>query len=455
MSQMNENVETYSGTWWGLTLTEGTNSKKKRYKGVLYRYPNGRLELKIDFIDCVTNVPLQDFDIVWGNCDGRKFTLFNVRNNGYEYVKRMLTLLYDVEYALRNAHISSIDTKLRYNSCIVTYKYLRQWITKPKITHESDNDTCSISIDTTPMDTIVESEIENDISVGLYGEVCITHIIDSAVQADSVIHAENSTLLQITSGKRLSVCSFTNLINEFSIFLSIICMCRQQHPTAIQFQNRDANECADLWFERKELLQPTLYGFLIDSTTFRQKGESILKAWHSDFARLYPIADYMIRSSCYDNVFNITKFTLVAHALDGYFKRFVNKKDKSQGKNHQKYKDEVIALLDLFKDIDVIKDDKEFIDTKALADSRNAYSHLIPEEEQTKVVTDAKQLFQLTQKCKMLLYCCILKYMGLSMDDINECCNISDIKTMTKEKMPKHVNVWEPTVAANHKLAVL
>ena len=103
----------------------------------------------------------------------------------------------------------------------------------------------------------------------------------------------------------------------------------------------------------------------------------------------------------------------------------LNKKDG--GKDIRKYKEEVDILLDRFKDVEVIK--KININTEVLEQSRDKYSHLIPDEEKPLAV-EGLELYALTKKCKVLLTCCILDMLGLDTDEINLCCNKSYLSSI-------------------------
>ena len=140
-----------------------------------------------------------------------------------------------------------------------------------------------------------------------------------------------------------------------------------------------------------------------------------MRRWHSNYTQVSPICRYLIQTIHY-NTFDFPDFLIVAHALEGYHKRFLNK--KNGGKDKQKYKEQVDILLDKFKDVEVIK--KSNIDTEVLTQSRDKYSHLIPDEEKPLAVT-GQELYDLTIKCKILLTCCILDLLGLNIEEINMC----------------------------------
>lgn len=52
----------------------------------------------------------------------------------------------------------------------------------------------------------------------------------------------------------------------------------------------------------------------------------MLFAWHANFEQLSPICNYLIRSLRYNRFFDAPDFLIIAQALDGYYKRFINKR---------------------------------------------------------------------------------------------------------------------------------
>lgn len=69
------------------------------------------------------------------------------------------------------------------------------------------------------------------------------------------------------------------------------------------------------------------------------------------------------------------------------------------------------------------------IDPIVLKDSRDKYSHLYPDEEESKAV-EGEDLYWLTEKCKILLTCCILNMLGLTNSEINLCIEGSPIQNI-------------------------
>lgn len=76
------------------------------------------------------------------------------------------------------------------------------------------------------------------------------------------------------------------------------------------------------------------------------------------------------------------------------------------------------------------------IDADELTQSRHKYSHLIPDDDRklTKAVA-GDELYDLTQKCIVLLTCCILDNIGLTTEEINICFEDSAIRQIV-DKLP-------------------
>ena len=63
-------------------------------------------------------------------------------------------------------------------------------------------------------------------------------------------------------------------------------------------------------------------------------------------------------------------------------------------------------------------------DLKAATGSRHYYSHILKlEKKQDKSALDGIELYTLTKKLRVLLFCCVLNFLGLSNDRINEMLN--------------------------------
>ena len=165
---------------------------------------------------------------------------------------------------------------------------------------------------------------------------------------------------------------------------------------------------------------------LIDFDALKEKVPTMFGIWHQNYDKISPISSYLVDSLQKKKTFGVPDFLIIAQALDGYHKRFVNKR---KGKDNRKYDEQIEVLLNQFNDVEVIQ--KCYIDPKVLRDTRHKYSHLFPDDEKSLAV-DGDELYWLTEKCKILLTCCILNMIGLSNIEINQCCENSPITEMIK-----------------------
>ena len=163
----------------------------------------------------------------------------------------------------------------------------------------------------------------------------------------------------------------------------------------------------------------------------------MLSLWNENFDKIAPISGYLIDSLQRKNRFDVPDFLIIAQALDGYHKRFVNNKNKGdclkakvidhQSKGRDKpsqYEKDINVLLSQFNDVNCIQ--KCHINPKVLAHSRDKYSHLLLDKDKPFAV-DGWDLYWLTERCKVLLTCCILNLLGLTNEEINLCCENSPI----------------------------
>ena len=227
--------------------------------------------------------------------------------------------------------------------------------------------------------------------------------------------AEQTTTYNIEISEKGSIRQYLSLISEFSEFLSIA-LFAQQHPNDIRFRSKEDGCYYQFLFKRRLSTNPRGLS-LLDYKKIKGKVSDMLFVWHSNHEHVAPIANYLIRSMRYDTPFDAPDFLIIAQALDGYYKRFVNKQD---GKDTKQYKHEISKLLKRFHTIEAVR--KCNIDSEVLTQSRHKYSHLVPDDDAAvQKAAKGEDLYWLTEKCKVLLTCCVLELLGLNNDEINKC----------------------------------
>ena len=414
---MNTNPQIYHGEWWVPALAdrdtrmvyhepEKMMGHEKRYTGTLKYY--GDADTTLESYRVPSNFHSRHYhenEVMWGkDANGHIFTLFNVlmkehRMGDFTCTKFVVGLI------LMGEHVLSIEDS-RFKNCEVHFPYLRNWAFYNSITHGDAGD--SVYFKTPYTATNLLETINND---GACWRLWQGQTIERTIHDLTIIQI---TTLEIEAVKALSIRSYLKQIEEFAQFLSIA-LYGDQNPTEIKFVNKESGHECVLLFKNDTSVDPDVFT-LIKFDLLKEKLPVMLNQWHDNFDKIAPISSYLIDSLQKKSRFDVPDFLIIAQALDGYHKRFVNKKD---GKDHQKYEDGIRMLLEQFEDVECIQ--KCHINPKVVTQSRDKYSHLLLDEDKPLAV-EGEDLYWLTEKCKILLTCCILNMLGLTNKEINLCC---------------------------------
>lgn len=422
---MDNNPQVFHGEWWvpavadhdtrmNFLQPEGMMGHERKYTGTLTYY--GDKDSTLELYHTPSSFHSKHYsqnDVIWGkDANGNIFTLFNVMMNE-QRLSDFSSAKFVVAYILIGEHVLSAFDKC-FGGCVVQFQYLRNWAFHDNISKSNAGKSILFK---TPIyaEKLLEATIEDGYCWRLWqGQVINRDIYDLKIV--------QTTTFEIEALEAISIRSCMRQIVEFAQFLSIA-LYGDQNPSEIKFVNKEnKHECIFL-FKMDASVDPGVMS-LIKFGIFKEKLPKMLNTWHENFEKMAPISSYLIESLQKKNRFDVPDFLIIAQALDGYHKRFVNKKD---GKDIQKYKDQIEILLNQFKDVKAIV--KCQIKPEVLTDSRNYYSHLFPDEE-IKSAVEGDDLYWLTEKCKILLTCCILNLLGLTNKEINLCCENSPINQM-------------------------
>lgn len=408
---MSEAPKTYHAVWWVPDCKRRFNGSKHtgtlKYNGD----ENSTLEVYHEPSQGTVFRAYEHYDVVWGeSAGGQLFSLFNlVFSSQQDYTKTS----FNVNFILIGAHVLTLEEPC-FDTCVSRFEFLKDWAFSQRITQSSTQDAEDFHLDMSQREPLTSVEIEEGITTYLWSELSYHVTRDS-------LAAEQNTNYDIEIKEKGSIRDYLSIISEFTEFLSIA-LFAPQHPYEIRLKNKGEYQSCQLLYKQHRSYNPR-HVTLIKYDKLKDRIPSMLFEWHSNHEQVAPIVSYLVRSIRYDNPFDTPDFLIIAQALDGYFKRFLNKKD---GKDTHKYKDGIDKLLTRYKDVDVIKQIK--LDSTVLEQSRNKYSHLIPDDDKKhQNAATGTDLFWLTQKCKILLTCCILDMLGLSVGEINLCCNQSPL----------------------------
>ena len=389
--------------------------------GTLYYNENKPLKLEVYHEPkqgLISNM-YHHYDIIWGkDANGYEFTLFNANMSIPEQKDQAFDISkeeYIIDYVILGRHVESIDEPV-FDICIVKFPFLKNWAFQDNRLENRNGNFLSCEVELARGQPFLETEIEEGVKIAL-----LPHSEYISGRYDTTI--VQNTYLRITTDKPIPTRRFMQLVFEYSQFLSLA-LFSNQSPIKIELRTRkEPRRWSFLLYEIESSVEPYEIP-LIKYDKLKAKLPSMLLAWHLNFEQLSPIVNYLIRSLQYKRFFDAPDFLIIAQALDGYYKRFVNKKD---GKDIKQYKCQITKLLEHFKDIYLLQDCG--IDVEELTQSRHKYSHLLPDsDEKMEKAVIGEDLYNLTQKCIVLLTCCILDNIGLTTEEINICFNDSAIQ---------------------------
>ena len=433
---MNTNPQTYHGEWWVPAVAdhdicmvalnpEQMMGLEKKYTGTLTYYGDEDSVLELYRVSSsLTSSHYVNNRVMWGkDANGRIFTLFNVvmkEKHGFD----ISSIEFVVGAILIGGHVLSIDGKFS-KKCVVRFPYLNNWLF-----YETKKYLNPIFVDSSyKLDaafgrkTLLEVVLEQGLLWKISNDINIAEDVRG-------ISIKKNPLLEIESSEPISLKSVLKQIGEFEQFLSIALYSNQSFEN-IQLLSIETGKTCDLLIKRELSFDP-LFSSLIKFDLLKEELPSMLVKWHENFDNIAPISSYLIDSLQKKNSFDVPDFLIIAQALDGYHKRFVNKKDGWH--NRPTYQEQIEILLNQFSDVKAIKACR--INPVVLKDSRHKYSHLYPDDEKSLAV-EGDDLYWLTEKCKILLTCCILNMIGLTNKEINLCFEQSPIQDILNSLPPE------------------
>lgn len=432
---MSQKPHIYHGEWWVPAVAdyntrmnfpepEQLMGHEKKYTGTLTYYGNEDSVLELLHVPSTSHYShYGQNNVMWGSDrNGNRFTLFNVAVREDPRVD-MSSIHFVVGVILIGAHVMSIDDR-QWKKCVVRFEFLNNWLfneTRKYLTPKLIDNTYHLDA-AIGNKTLLEAAVEKELQWKLENNISVAE----EVRGITII---KNPFLNIEASNPISLKAIFKMVNEFEQFLSIALYCEQSFNSIRVFNAERDHECV-LLIKNGISIDP-IFSALVKFDLFKDELPSMLIKWHENFDRIAPISSYLI-DSLQKSRFDVPDFLIIAQALDGFHKRFVNKKD---GRDVRKYEEQIQILLNKFKSVKAIKACK--INPIVLKDSRHKYSHLYPDEEVSQAV-EGDELYWLTEKCKILLTCCILNMIGLTNHEINLCCEgYSPIKQIVDSLPPE------------------
>lgn len=414
---MKMNPQIFHGEWWLPAKADPSNSifmtlpegGERKYTGTLTYNEDEDSTLVLYHVPSGYHYSHYNYNkVLWGkDSNDNIFTLFNVamrEKRGMDFS----CVTYVVGMILIGEHVLSLS-ECWTKKCVVNFPYLNNWL--------FDETQYYIKSFYSENSFLLQSECNNRILLevntkdGTWLRLYYNNTVEHNIEGYNV---KRMPYFAIEASTPKSIEYYFKIIGEFEQFLSIALYC-EQSLSAIEFAGRNTKQNCRLLIKREPSDNP-YFSSLIKYIRLKEKLPDMLSIWHENFDKIAPISSYLINSLHRKHTFDVPDFLIIAQALDGFYKRFVNKKD---GRDVRQYEIQIEILLNKFKSVKAIKACK--IDPVVLKDSRHKYSHLYPDDEKSLAV-EGNELYWLTEKCKILLTCCILNMLGLTNKEINLCC---------------------------------
>ncbi len=390
----------------------------KKIAGILYFYPNEKIRLEL-IGACLSGKSIGSFcrhdevKVIFGIVrteDGTsKVTLFNCFGSGsksYSNIQNCEICLtnYSCSYLLLGIHLSDKENKV-FNKIRFSFPGFNDWYRDNEILFDCENDykaIFTITNDHKNPKKIKLNENETLIINGYSGHYDINHHEKCLFER---------SYIELESTAKSKLVDLLIKIAWFKDFYSFAAMTTMPFSEIYLYNNENPNPVMFLFiaeerFEKKDKF--FCHYFLFDFQTIASNFEIIIQTWYEKRENSEPIIQQLISSVTYHRFIKSSDFLIVIQAVEGYYQRFV---EDTRGLTKI-----LQNLYDKYNDVQVIRNNKP--DLKQVVDSRDHYSHILPEGKKENVCKGF-ELYSLAEKLKPLLIGCILTLIGVDNEGIN------------------------------------
>lgn len=410
----------YKGCWWlpsapddqvtgALTVETDGGLRLELYGGF------GQKDKGVDF--------LRDQDeVIYGRCydpnghmkDISLFECFSSINLNFS--SSFPIAHYSCRFALIGIHTQSMR-EAEFYEAQVSFDELAFWCPPKNITTRFEESKVTIVLDKSVENEVLdEIELENGITLKLKQG-------SSDLSDDLKVHIEKSTYLEVAK-EGLNSFDVLEAARMFERFLALAMLAHVEHGKITLFSRNRCQTTKDgmRYYHPIELVT-LLYKSVLEKNMKHPdllfKYDDVADGFVKMYKRFWSdesialIWSNLIDSLEKKRVFTSNDFLVVVQALDGFSIRFRKEIDLLE---------QLKALRNEFIGIKRLKLTED--DLKAARGSRNYYSHILKLDKKDKTTAlDGAQLFYLTKKLRVLLICCVLNFLGLDNEKINELLN--------------------------------
>ncbi|MEK6494155.1 HEPN domain-containing protein [Myroides odoratimimus] len=413
------------GYWW---LPE---TPEHRLAGELYLASNEVFKLKVfgDILNCSNSLVefIKDKEsipnVVFGkDSNGKDWTLFVSSRGGgsFNFSSTFPLIYFNIRQCLKGIHTLSIEDKC-FKEIKVDIESLTSWVNyyplQLNIPCSEDKRVIGFNLSYSSLEGDKEYNIGDDYMMTICASVSYPN-----VHSEEVIIMQKQ-LLVFESKNSVSCSELLNKVLRFQMFLNIATF-RINRILRLRLYKHDLDNKVSKTDEGVELfIRQDVYdsndfkkkddvnSYLFQLSTIEDVFSQMLVKWFSFDNKVIPILRHLMDSIPNKKTFKSTDYLIIAQALEGYHHRFVEVDPRSRRKLPERYKD-IIRIFN--NEVKAIRS----INVKEAVDTRNYYSHFYEPHESHKILI-GKELYQLTEKMRYLLICCLLREIGISNPLIN------------------------------------
>lgn len=362
--------------------------------------------------------------------DAKKITLANCNSSiQINFSCKFPIIYFRCQYAIIGKHIETLDQKCFFQAH-VHIPVLSYWSPTGAINKEKTIKKITLSFTTTKK-TINKVKIDNNTTLSIDNGVDYNgEYLSSTI--------EQYSYLEIKKRKDVSIWEFYSDIMMFEQFLSLAVLDTVQCSKIFLFDrsiyqkyagNKKLYHPIQLIYIQDELANTDKkwknWNFLFDYTSISEHFAEIIQKWYTDKSVLSPIRTHLIGSIAHKKVFSSIDFLVIIQALEGFWWRFKDQayRQKTDQKKNTSLKTIIEQIRQDFSDVSRVKKIK--IKIEEVVDSRHYYSHFMNKSQKPNTL-DGIELYKLTSKLRILLICCVLSFIGMDHQQIDQLLNKSN-----------------------------
>ncbi|WP_374950056.1 HEPN domain-containing protein [Mucilaginibacter sp.] len=406
---------------------------ENRIAGILTYLPNRKITLELigsfkdphDYMFALAQDDSKRTDIILGeSSDAESITLLNCSSYGtLNFSCSFPMQKFNVQYCLQGIHLKSLQDAA-FNQVTVKMPGLTKWVNhycvKYSIPFKNDKvNGFNLSFDR-DNSNIISVQLGNDLDLEL--EFTCS---PPATPHDEKLLVRQAYQLNILSKSNLPFRELLSQISKFKSFLTLGTLTNIGYQSIELYSPNEYQELMDgekihhpinFYYNQLDKVNADKINtkdFLFTYDSIEASFEDVIKNWYGFDDLMAPIIKHLIESIHERNIFNTGDFLIVVQALEGYATRF--RPNIPASGRFVTLKEQLTFLRDQFSYVQLVKNTSLYLDI--VVNSRHYYSHFFHKKANVHVATGI-ELYELTQKLKVILVCCVLSQVGFAQNDI-------------------------------------